>query len=156
MNNWFKIVSKDETKLDEALEYYLSEYNEAKKEVNIKTYSKMANAIAGISSNFEHRFDQYSDLESMYQFFDNQLKRLRGKLTQEILTKSNRAINSTDMKAFIDANDIVCKHVERLLKIDSVRKKYEGLSKSFDMLNWQISNLVKLQVAGLDGALVPV
>ena len=117
---------------------------------------KMSDAIAAISSNFEHRLDQYSDLESIYQFYDNKYKKLRGALTQKIISNSPKAINSTDMKAFIDANEVVAEYVDTLLLIDSVRKKYEGLSKAFDVLNWQMSNLVKLQIAGLDGALVPV
>ena len=154
--NWFQIIRKDETKLNEALEFYLKEYEEAKKEVNVKSYVKMSDAIAAISSNFEHRLDQYSDLESIYQFYDNKYKKLRGALTQKIISNSPKAINSTDMKAFIDANEVVSEYVDTLLLIDSVRKKYEGLSKAFDVLNWQMSNLVKLQIAGLDGALVPV
>ncbi len=156
MMNWFQIIRKDETKLNEALEFYLKEYEEAKKEVNVKSYVKMSDAIAAISSNFEHRLDQYSDLESIYQFYDNKYKKLRGALTQKIISNSPKAINSTDMKAFIDANEVVSEYVDTLLLIDSVRKKYEGLSKAFDVLNWQMSNLVKLQIAGLDGALVPV
>lgn len=156
MMNWFQIIRKDETKLNEALEFYLKEYEEAKKEVNVKSYVKMSDAIAAISSNFEHRLDQYSDLESIYQFYDNKYKKFRGALTQKIISNSPKAINSTDMKAFIDANEVVAEYVDTLLLIDSVRKKYEGLSKAFDVLNWQMSNLVKLQIAGLDGALVPV
>ena len=153
---WFQIIRKDESKLNDAIEYYLKEYEEAKKEVNVKTYSKMTDAIAAISSNFEHRLDQYSDIDAMYQFIDNKLKKIRGALTQKIISNSPRTINSTDLKAFIDANEVVAENVDKLLLIDSVRKKYEGLSKAFDVLNWQMSNLVKLQIAGLDGALVPV
>lgn len=153
--NWFQVIRKDDTKLNDAIEFYLKEYEEAKKEVNVKSYMRMSDAIAAISSNFEHRLDQYSDLESIYQFFDNKYKKLRGALTQKIINNSPKAINSTDLKAFIDANEVVAEYVDKLLLIDSVRKKYEGLSKAFDVLNWQMSNLVKLQIAGLDGALVP-
>lgn len=154
--NWFQIILNDDKRLNEAIEYYTKEYEEARKETNVRTYKKMADAISAISSNFEHRLDQYSDLESIYQFFDAKLRKIRGRITQEILTKSARAVNSTDMKAFIDANDVVSDITEKLILIDSVRKKYEGLSKAFDVLNWQLSNLVKLQIAGLDGALIPV
>lgn len=153
--NWFQVIRKDDTKLNDAIEFYLKEYEEAKKEVNVKSYMRMSDAIAAISSNFEHRLDQYSDLESIYQFFDNKYKKLRGALTQKIINNSPKAINSTDLKAFIDANEVVAEYVDKLLLIDSVRKKYEGLSKAFDVLNWQMSNLVKLQIVGLDGALVP-
>ena len=151
----FQIILNDDKRLNEAIEYYTKEYEEARKETNVRTYKKMADAISAISSNFEHRLDQYSDLESIYQFFEAKLRKIRGRITQEILTKSARAVNSTDMKAFIDANDVVSDITDKLILIDSVRKKYEGLSKAFDVLNWQLSNLVKLQIAGLDGALIP-
>lgn len=156
MSDWFQIVRKDDKQLENAIEYYLNEHKEAKKEIDIKQYTKTADAIAEFTSHFEHRYDQYAEIMCIYKHYDNKLKNLKGGIRQNILKDNPRAINSSDLNSIIDGNPVVAELSDKLNQIELVKAKYEGLSKAFEALNWQISNLVKLQVAGLDGALVPV
>jgi len=112
--------------------------------------------VATISSYFEQRLDQRCDIDAIYTLFENQVKRKRAEVTQRILDKYPRALNSSDLKMFVDGDNDMIVLSDLLNELNFIRAKYDAVLKSFEVAQWQLTNLVKLQCAGLDGALMPM
>lgn len=153
---WFKTVKATPEKVSEAMKYYYAELEEAKKETNLKNFTMLQQGVATISSYFEQRLDQRCDIDAIYNLFENQVKRKRAEITQRILVKYPRALNSSDLKMFVDGDNDMIVLADMLNELNFIRAKYDAVLKSFEVAQWQLTNLVKLQCAGLDGALMPM
>ena len=63
-----------------------------------------------------------------------------------------RALTSNDVKNYIDAEDEVVSMTNIVNEFALLRNKFLGLMKAIDAKQFQINNIVKLRVAGLDDA----
>lgn len=153
---WFKTVKAKPEAISDALKYYYDELEAAKKETNLKNFNRLQEGVATISSYFEQRLDQRCDIDAIYTLFENKVKKKRSEITQKILEQYPRALNSSDLKMFVEGDDDMIILSDLLNEINLVRSRFDAVLKSFDVAQWQLTNLVKLQCAGLDGALMPV
>ena len=61
-------------------------------------------------------------------------------------------MTSNDVKNYIDAEDEVVSMTNIVNEFALLRNKFLGLMKAIDAKQFQINNIVKLRVAGLDDA----
>ena len=142
---YFQLIKKDETKLEEVLNYFNDEYELAREEIKIK--GRLNKCIAELPSLFEIRFSQLQELEAILAYFNN---KLNGSIYRQLQEHSKRQLNSTDIKQYVDSDEKVLAMQTIINEIALVRNKFISLSKGFETKNWQLSNLTKLQCAGLD------
>lgn len=148
MDNAFQIVQKNENKLTEVLEYFNSEYEEARKELKIN--GKLEKYVSQISANFEYRYSQLQELEAILEYFNIKLKSVKSKKYQQLINSSARALTQSDLRQYIDGDEQVVAIQTIINEIALVRNKFISLSKGFETQNYQLSNLTKLYAAGLD------
>ena len=72
---WYSKISKDISKIPDALQYYEDELVEAKKECRI--YGNIEKAAATMPGLVEHRFNQLQELEAILEYLNVELRRLR-------------------------------------------------------------------------------
>lgn len=150
--NWYYNVSKDISKLPDAIAYYESEYTIAKRECDIKgIIEKEAARLPGI---VENRFSQLQEIEAILDLLNNELKRLRSIHYRRYTEHYNRQLTSRDCERFVETENDV--HDMNLLvgEFALVRNKWLAISKGLDQKQWQITNITKLRVAGLDDATI--
>lgn len=148
-NEYFQAVKKDETTLPKILEYFNNEYEEGRKEIDVK--GSLTECVSKLSSYYEYRYSQLQEIEAILKHFEIKLSQRKSALYQKFLENYNRALSSTDIKIYIEGNPEICAIQQILNEITLVRNKFIGLSKGFDTKNYQLSNLSKLYVAGIDG-----
>lgn len=136
----------------DAIDYYENELKEARKECNIS--GSLEQSAARLPGIFEHRYAQLQEVEGIYRFLDTELKKLRGIHFRKYLEHYNRQLGARDAEKYIDAEDDVITYTHLVGNILVLRDQFLGISKALDHKNWQISNIVKLKVAGLDDARV--
>ena len=68
------------------------------------------------------------------------------------LENYQRALTSNDVKNYIDGEQEVVDMANVVNEFALLRNKYLGLMKAIDAKQFQINNIVKLRVAGLDDA----
>ena len=152
MDNAFQIIKKDESKLTEVLNYFLEEYEEAKKELKIS--GRLDKSVSELSSKFEMRYSQLQDLEAILEHFNIKLKAIKSKIYQQLINTSARALTQSDLRQYIDGNEQVVAMQTIINEIALVRNKFISISKGMETKNYQLSNLTKLYSAGLDGVVV--
>ena len=102
---YFQLIKKDETKLEEVLNYFNDEYELAREEIKIK--GRLNKCIAELPSLFEIRFSQLQELEAILAYFNNKLNGLRGSIYRQLQEHSKRQLNSTDIKQYVDSDEKV-------------------------------------------------
>jgi len=150
MINWYGLVSKDLGKLPDCIDYYMKELDEARVEAGLKgNIERNASQIPGV---VEHRFNQLQEIESILEHLNIELRKTRAKHYKKFLEAYQRALTSRDAEKYIDGEDEVVAMSQLINEFALVRNKYLGLLKAIDAKQFQINNIVKLRVAGLDDA----
>lgn len=150
MVEWYhKVVSDPET-LPDCLEWYENEYKEATKDVQMKGHiERDAARIPGI---VEHRWSQLQELEALLIWMEGEVKKVKVAAFKKYHENYPRELSSRDAQMYADADPAVLPLVELHNQIALLRNKFIGIGKGLSCKEFQISNIVRLRQAGLDGA----
>ena len=147
---WYSQVSRDVNQIPAAIQYFENEINQAKTEVKLKgNVEKQASEMPGI---VEHRFNQLQEIEAILEYLNIELRRLRSKFFRQYLENYQRALSSRDVEKYVDGEADVVDYEKIINEFALLRNKWLGLLKGLDQKQWQITNIVKLRVAGMEDA----
>lgn len=145
---WYTRVTNDLSQLPDFIAHYETELLEAKKEV--KVWGNVEKNIAALPGITEHRFSQLQEIEAVLNYLNIQLRKIRRKHFQKYLEGYNRALTSRDAEKYTDGEDEVIDYETLINEVALLRNRYLSLLKGLDSKQWQLSNLVKLKVAGME------
>ena len=149
---WYSIISNDITKLHDCMVYFESELEHAKQECEISgNIEQLSSKMPGI---VEHRFSQLQELEAILEYLNIELRYLRSKTFRRFLEHYNRILSSRECEKFVDTEIEVIEFEKVVNEFALVRNKWLGISKSLDQKQWQITNIIKLRVAGMEDAAI--
>ena len=147
---WYSEVASDVSKIPEAIKYFDNELVQARVEVKLKgNVEKQASLMPGI---VEHRFNQLQEIEAILNYLNIELRRLRSSFFKKYLENYQRALSSRDVEKYVDGEADVVDYEKIINEFALLRNKWLGLLKGLDQKQWQITNVVKLRVAGMEDA----
>lgn len=151
---WYGKISAnpdDYSILGDALEYYEDQVIEARKDLNTdgKRIEHMQKLLPGMA---EYRFNQLQELEAILRMLELKMNFVRSNVYRNFLENYNRALSSRDAEKYCDADQGVYDLSLLINRVALIRNNYLGISKGLDVMNYQLSNVTKLRVAGMDDA----
>lgn len=147
---WYHTVSNDISKIPDAIQHFENELSDAKLEVKIKgSIEKAAAEMPGI---IEHRFNQLQEIEAILNYLNLQVRRIRSKHFKRYLENYQRALSSRDVEKYVDGEQEVVDYELLINEFALLRNKWLGILKALDQKQWQLTNVVKLRVAGMEDA----
>jgi len=147
---WYSEISRDVGKIPDAVAHYESELVQARQECKlVGNVEKSAAAMPGI---VEHRFNQLQEIEAILNYLNIELRRLRSSYFKKYLENYQRALSSRDVEKYVDGEADVCDYEKIINDFALMRNKWLGVLKALDQKQWQITNVVKLRVAGMEDA----
>ena len=147
---WYSKIAKDISSIPNAIDYYETELEDAKKECKI--YGNIEKASAQMLGLVEHRFNQLQELEAILEYLNIELRRLRSTFFKKYLENYQRALSSRDVEKYVDGEQDVVDMEKIINEFALMRNKWLGITKGLDQKQWQITNIVKLRVAGMEDA----
>jgi len=147
---WYSEISRDISRIPEAIQYFEDELNQARYEVKIK--GSIERAAAEMPGIVEQRFNQLQELEAILEYLNIELRRLRSSYFKKYLENYPRALSSRDVEKYVDGEADVVDYEKIINEFALVRNKWLGVLKALDQKQWQITNIVKLRVAGMEDA----
>ena len=149
---WYSEVSRNINRIPDAVAYFESELNDAKNEVKLKgNVERASSAMPGI---VEHRFNQLQEIEAILNYLNIELRRLRSSYFKKYLENYQRALSSRDVEKYVDGEADVVDYEKIINEFALLRNKWLGVLKGLDQKQRQITNIVKLRVAGMEDATV--
>ena len=147
---WYSEVSKDISNIPAAVDYFNDELVEAAKECKISgNVERAAAAMPGI---VEHRFGQLQEIEAILEYLNIELRRLKSQHFRKYLENYQRALSSRDCERYCEGEADVVDFEKIINEFALLRNKWLGITKALDQKQWQITNIVKLRVAGMEDA----
>ena len=150
MAGWYNKVSDNLSNLIDCIEYLEAELEDAIKECYIKgNVERNSAALPGVT---EHRFNQLQEIEAILEHINIQLRRTRSKVFRNFLESYNRQLSSRDAEKYVDGEQDVVDMDKIINEFALLRNQWLGITKGLDQKQWQITNIVKLRVAGMEDA----
>src|SRR6056300_1109991 len=147
---WYSNVSRDINQIPAAIQYFESELAQAKQEC--KLVGNVEKAAAQMPGIVEHRFNQLQEIEAILEYLNIELRRLRSSLFRKYLENYQRSLSSRDVEKYVDGEADVVDMEKIINEFALMRNKWLGVSKGLDQKQWQLTNITKLRVAGMEDA----
>ena len=152
MTNWYNEVSRNLDKIPECISYFDTELIQAKKEIRI--FGSLEKASASLPGIVEQRFSQLQQLEAILEYLNIELRRVRSKTFIKFFEHYQRALTSRDAEKYVDGDQEVIDMEKVINEFALIRNQWLGITKGLDQKQWQITNIVKLRVAGMEDATI--
>lgn len=146
--NWFNRIKQDVSLVNTAIEYYDTELESAKLECKIKTH--LEKEIATLPGIVEYRYNQLQELESILEFLNIELRKLRTFHYRKYLEHYQRALSGRDCDKFVDGEKDVVDMEHLINEFALLRNKWLGITKALDQKSFSMNNIVRLRAAGLE------
>ena len=147
---WYSEISRNIGKIPDAIKFFESELQDARVEVKLK--GNVEKAAANMPGIVEHRFNQLQEIEAILNYMNIELRRLRSSYFKKYLENYQRALSSRDVEKYVDGEADVVDYEKIINEFALMRNKWLGVLKALDQKQWQITNVVKLRVAGMEDA----
>ncbi|MCK9529392.1 MAG: recombination mediator protein UvsY [Gammaproteobacteria bacterium] len=152
LNYWYNQICL-EAKLDlipDAVQYFEEQLKAAKAEISVK--GNLEQASARLPGLFEYRYSQLQEIESIVEYLNIRLRKIRKERLEYYTTKYNKQLTVREAEKYVEGDDEYVDFSYLLNYFALVRNQFTGLIKSLDIKNWQISNITKLRAAGIEDA----
>ena len=147
---WYSEVSRNISKIPEAIRFFEEELVVAREEV--KFTGNIERASASMPGTVEHRFNQLQEIEAILEYLNIELRRLRSSFFRQYLENYQRALSSRDVEKYVDGEADVVDYEKIINDFALIRNKWLGVLKALDNKGFQINNVVKLRCAGMEDA----
>ena len=147
---WYTKVSQDISNIPDAVEFYNTELLDAKKECRV--FGNIEKASAAMPGIVEQRFSQLQEIEAILEYLNIELRRLKSQFFRKYLENYQRALSSRDCEKFVEGEADVVDFEKIINEFALLRNKWLGITKALDQKQWQLTNIVKLRVAGMEDA----
>jgi hypothetical protein len=147
---WYTEVSKDISKIPDAVLFFENELEDARQEIRL--YGNLEKAAASMPGTVEHRFGQLQEIEAILEYLNIELRRLKSSFFRKYLEGYARALSSRDCEKYVDGEADVVDMEKIINEFALLRNKWLGITKGLDQKQWQITNITKLRVAGMEDA----
>ena len=145
---WYTDIAKDISNIPDAVNYFETELIDARQEV--KLTGNVERAAASMPGIVEHRFCQLQEIEAILEYLNIELRRLKSQHFRKYLENYQRALSSRDCEKFVEGEADVVDFEKIINEFALLRNKWLGITKALDQKQWQITNVVKLRVAGME------
>lgn len=147
---WYNRIVDDMAEIPSAIDFYNAELSKAQDEPKIKgNLEKNAQELAGIMS---YRFTQLQELEAILKFLNIKYDKMRSDHYRKYNERYNRELSDRSIEKYIDGEDDIVNMSTIINEVALVRNKYLALIKGLDIKQFQISNIVKLRIVGMEDA----
>ncbi len=146
--NWYSNIVKDWSEIPNCIQYFENELVDARKEVKI--HGNIEKNSTRLPAYVELRFGQLQEIEAILEHLNIQLRRKRSEYLRKYLENYNKVLSSRDAEKYADGEDEIVAIGELINQIALVRNQYLGITKGFEIKHFQLTNIIKLRVAGME------
>jgi hypothetical protein len=147
---WYNRVVEDMSTLPDAIDWFQKQLETAWPESKIiGSIEKNSQELSGIMS---YRFSQLQEVEAILKFLQIRYDKMRSDHYRKYLERYQRELTDRSIEKYIDGEDDIVGMSTLINEVALVRNKYLALIKGLDVKQFQISNIVRLRIQGMEDA----
>lgn len=147
---WYNRVVDDMSTLPDAIDWFQRQLEIAWPESKIiGSIEKNAQELSGIMS---YRFGQLQEVEAVLKYLNIKYDKMRSDHYRKYLERYQRELTDRSIEKYIDGEDDIVGMATLINEVALVRNKYLALIKGLEQKSYNISNIIKLRIVGMEDA----
>lgn len=156
MSRWYsKIMAdpEDFSTVADAFEWFEKEYADAQSELDVrgKRIEDVSKRLPGI---VEYRYGQYVEVKAIVDYLETMEIKARGEARKRYVEHYNRALTERQVERYAEADDNVVAIRLIIAQMKMMRDKFEGLTKGYEHMLFQIGHITKLRIAHMEDSIL--
>lgn len=147
---WYNRIATEISLLPDAIDWFQKQLETAWVETKIVgSIEKNSQELSGIMA---YRFGQLQELEAILKLLNIRYDKMRSDHYRKYLERYQRELSDRSIEKYIDGEEDVVTMSTLINEVALVRNKYLALIKGLDVKQFQISNIVRLRIQGMEDA----
>lgn len=145
---WYNKIVDNLGNLPDAVAFFENELEKTVAESKITgNLEKNAQELSGITS---YRFGQLQEIEAILKFLNIKYDKMRSDHYRKYLERYQRDLSDRSIEKYIDGESDIVDMLVLINEISLIRNKYLALMKGLEIKHYQITNITKLRVVGME------
>ena len=145
---WYNRVVDDMGLLPDAIDWFQKQLETAWVEARIVGgIERAAQELSGIMA---YRFGQLQEVEAILKHLNIRYDKMRSDHYRKYLERYQRELTDRSIEKYIDGEDDVVTMATLINEVALVRNKYLALIKGLEQKSYNISNIIRLRVVGME------
>jgi hypothetical protein len=145
---WYNKIVDDMGLLPDAIDWYQKQLETAW--VEAKIVGSIERASQELSGIMAYRFGQLQEIEAILKHLNIRYDKMRSDHYRKYLERYQRELTDRAIEKYIDGEDDVVTMATLINEVALVRNKYLALIKGLEQKSYNISNIIKLRVVGME------
>ena len=147
---WYNKIVDDMGSLPDAIDWFQKQLETSWVEAKIVgSIEKAAQELSGIMA---YRFGQLQEVEAILKHLNIRYDKMRSDHYRKYLERYQRELTDRSIEKYIDGEDDVVTMATLINEVALVRNKYLALIKGLEQKSYNISNIIKLRIVGMEDA----
>lgn len=156
MTNWYLKISAapdgDFSAVAEAIEWFDKEYQQGRQEIQLS--GRLEDCAKRLPGLVEYYYRHLQELDAILQWFEIKIAQAQARARNNLLETSQRAINERTAEKWAETDDNVIDLKMLYNLVGLTRNYFFGIHKALEASNFQLSNITKLRLAGVEDATI--
>ena len=155
MRSWYQRVTRDPDDFQpvlDAIDYFEAQYQEALREVDLLPGTRLIDVQARLPGIVQHRYEQLMELNAIVDYLQLREETVVGVQRRYYVEHYNRKLTDRMVEKFAESHPDVAALRELRNHVAATRNKFCGVSKRHEYLHYQLTNITRLRVAGIEDA----
>jgi len=145
---WYNKIVDDMGSLPDAIDWFQKQLETSWVEAKIVgSIEKAAQELSGIMA---YRFGQLQEVEAILKHLNIRYDKMRSDHYRKYLERYQRELTDRSIEKYIDGEDDVVTMATLINEVALVRNKYLALIKGLEQKSYNISNIIRLRVVGME------
>lgn len=150
--SYFTEISKDITRIPDAIDYFQNELIQARKDCRIK--GVIEQSLAALPGMVEQRFSQLQEIEAILEFLNIEHRKLKSYYFRKYLENYARSLSSRECERFTEGETEVVEFEKIVNEFAMLRNQWLGITKALDQKAYALNNITKLRAVGIEDATI--
>jgi len=145
---WYNKIVDDMGQLPDAIDWFQKQLETAW--VEAKIVGGIERAAQELSGIMAYRFGQLQEVEAILKHLNIRYDKMRSDHYRKYLERYQRELTDRSIEKYIDGEDDVVTMATLINEVALVRNKYLALIKGLEQKSYNISNIIKLRIVGME------
>jgi hypothetical protein len=145
---WYNKIVDDMGQLPDAIDWFQKQLETSW--VEAKIIGGIERAAQELSGIMAYRFGQLQEVEAILKHLNIRYDKMRSDHYRKYLERYQRELTDRSIEKYIDGEDDVVTMATLINEVALVRNKYLALIKGLEQKSYNISNIIRLRVVGME------
>jgi hypothetical protein len=145
---WYNKIVDDMGQLPDAIDWFQKQLETSW--VEAKIIGGIERAAQELSGIMAYRFGQLQEVEAILKHLNIRYDKMRSDHYRRYLERYQRELTDRSIEKYIDGEDDVVTMATLINEVALVRNKYLALIKGLEQKSYNISNIIRLRVVGME------